>query len=290
MKRQLLLFILVYLSLIGVFSFFIFSGQLTLINPQGTVAIHEANLIKLLVVIMLACAVPVFLFAAFVAIRYRAGRKNAKYEPEWKLSGIGTFLKWALPITIVFTFAVINWNASHKLDPYKPIGPKQDTLIIQVISLRWKWLFIYPKEKIATVNDLVIPTKTPIEFQLTSDGPMNSFWIPALSGQIYSMSGMGTHIHLMANLPGVFQGSAAEINGRGFSGMKFTTHALSSQDFDTWVNFAEKSSRTLTLEEYESLAKPSEDHPVTLYSHVDEDLYNKIMMKYMDTGHTETEE
>ncbi len=284
MKLQFLLFILVFITLISVFTFFIASGKLVLISPTGVIALYERNLIASLVIIMLICAAPVFLLFAFISIKYRAGQKNAKYEPNWRLSNIGTFLKWALPVTVVFAFAIINWKATHDLDPYKPLGSKSETEIIQVVSLRWKWLFIYPKEKIATVNYLVLPVNTPVEFQLTSDGPMNSFWIPSLSGQIYSMSGMETQTHFMANKPGDFQGSAAEINGKGFSAMNFTVHAASHEDFSRWTETVKKAPSALTEKEFSLLSEPSEENPVTLYSDVGKDLYNKIMMKYMDTG------
>lgn len=284
MKLQFLLFILVFITLISVFTFFIVSGKLVVISPTGIIALYERNLIASLVIIMLTCAIPVFILMAFVSIKYRAGRKGAKYDPNWRLSNIGTFLKWALPVTVVFAFAIINWKATHDLDPYKPLGSRSETEIIQVVSLRWKWLFIYPKENIATVNYLTLPVNTPVEFQLTSDGPMNSFWIPSLSGQIYSMSGMESHTHFMANAVGDFQGTAAEINGKGFSGMHFTVHSVSHDDFNKWVETVKKSPTALTAQEFEALSQPSEDHPVTLYSDVGKGLYNGVMMKYMDTG------
>jgi cytochrome o ubiquinol oxidase subunit 2 len=149
------------------------------------------------------------------------------------------------------------------------------------VALQWKWLFIYPEQNIATVNFVEFPNSTPVNFQLTADAPMNSFWIPELGGQMYAMPGMSTQLHLMADRPGEFNGSAAEISGKGFSGMKFIAKATSQKDFDTWVKSVKQSSNMIDLSKYNKLAEPSENNPVITYASVEKDLYNSIIMKFM---------
>jgi cytochrome o ubiquinol oxidase subunit 2 len=190
-------------------------------------------------------------------------------------------LWWILPSIIILILSVITWQKTHALDPYKPIVSENPPITIQVVALNWKWLFIYPEQNIATINFIQVPVNTPINFILTADGPMNSFWIPQLGGQMYAMSGMSTTLHLIANEEGDFAGSAAEINGEGFSGMRFITRASSQEAFDQWVMNAKASSRFLSLEEYEILAKPSQNNVPVIYAASDPGLYDTIIMKYM---------
>ena len=178
--------------------------------------------------------------------------------------------------------AVRTWDATHQLDPFKPLESEVKPLTIQVVALDWKWLFIYPEQEIATVNFVQIPARTSIHFMLSADGsPMNSFWIPQLSGQIYSMSGMTTSLHMMADVPGIYTGRAAEINGEGYADMTFVVKSTTEADFDAWIASVKQSSLQLTDPIYNELIKPSIKNPVTLYSYVEKDLYNKIVMKYM---------
>jgi cytochrome o ubiquinol oxidase subunit 2 len=150
-----------------------------------------------------------------------------------------------------------------------------------VVALQWRWLFIYPAQGIATINYLELPSNTPVNFQLTADAPMNSFWIPQLGGQMYAMPGMSTQLHLEASNPGQFNGSAAEINGAGFAGMKFQVVAAASSDFDNWVAAVKNGPNHLDQAEYQRLARPSEDSAVAYYSAVPFDLYNSVIIKYM---------
>lgn len=182
---------------------------------------------------------------------------------------------------IVATIAAITWKATHHLDPYKPINSKVEPVKIQVVALRWKWLFIYPKQNIATINFVQFPKDTPVNFELTSDAPMNSFWIPSLSGQIYAMTGMSTKLHLVADKEGDYPGSAAEINGVGFSGMKFTARSSTKDQFDEWVAGVKRDGKALSAKSYEKLSLPSINESVAHYSSVESGLYNKIIMKYM---------
>jgi cytochrome o ubiquinol oxidase subunit 2 len=177
---------------------------------------------------------------------------------------------------------VITWKATHALDPFKPLKKELKPLTIQVVALDWKWLFLYPEQGIGAVNLVQFPEHTPIHFELTADGsPMNSFWIPELSGQIYAMSGMVTQLHMMADGPGVYTGRAAEINGKGFADMTFIVKSTARSDFDAWVKHVKQSPLKLTESVYNELVKPSTAHPITLYSDVQNALFAKIVEKPM---------
>lgn len=256
-------------------------ADITLLNPKGTISYQERTLAVTAVFIMFVVVVPVFILAFLIARRYSESNKKAKYMPDWDRSRLLVFAWWMVPSIIVIILGINNWKATHALDPFKPLVSNNKPIKIQVISLQWKWLFIYPDENIATVNYIEFPEKTPVNFELTSDAPMNSFWIPALGGQMYSMTGMSTKLHLMADTVGEFKGSAAEISGRGFTGMKFMANSVTREKFDAWVKEVKKSPKTLDSVEYKKLAVPSEDTPPALYSSVKEGLYNEIIMKYM---------
>jgi len=285
-----LVLVLIIIGIVSWFGFLASRVNFQLLNPHGLIALQERDLIVMAMGIMLSIAIPIMLLAFFVAWKYKAGNKKSKYMPEWtgnRYIKLG-YLAFLSCLALIF-FSIV-WESAHNLDPYKPITSNVKPVTIQVVALQWKWLFIYPEQNIATVNFIQIPVNTPVNFELTADAPMNSFWIPSLSGQIYAMTTMETKIHMMANTTGDFPGGAAEINGRGFSGMRFITHSGSKTDFDKWVEKVQSSSNPLDDKTYEKLSKPSEDNPVTYYSSVDSNLYNNIMMKYMaPTSAEETE-
>jgi len=176
---------------------------------------------------------------------------------------------------------VVTWVSSHQLDPYRELSSNKSPLHVQVVSLDWKWLFIYPEQHMASVNELYVPVGRPVDFELTSDTVMNSFWVPSLGSQIYTMPGMSTSLHLIADKAGVYRGSPANITGRGFSGMVFDVHAVSQAKFDKWVSEAQVAGNNLTELSYGTLAKPSVNNKVTYFSPVQDDLYDGIVMKYM---------
>lgn len=176
---------------------------------------------------------------------------------------------------------ILVWKSSHELDPFKPLESNRKPVRVQVVALQWKWLFIYPEQNIATVNFLQFPEQTPINFEITADAPMNSFWIPELGGQIYAMPGMKTKLHLIANEEGNFRGSSANLSGRGFAGMTFIAKASSQLEFEDWVESIRESSNFLNLREYNRLAEPSENNPVASYVLQKKDLYDWIVKKYM---------
>src|SRR5216683_453229 len=202
--------------------------NIQVLNPQGFIAFQERNLFVVVIFLMLLVVIPVFVLAIYVGMKYREDNKKATYAPDWDHSPKLQFFLWAFPTFIIILLCIINWRSAHQLDPHNALASTKKPLIVQVVALRWRWLFIYPDLGVASMNSLVIPEKTPVNFELTaSDTPMNSFWIPQLGGQIYAMSGMATQTHLIADGTGVYRGSNAEINGAGFSDMTFTAQSLS---------------------------------------------------------------
>jgi cytochrome o ubiquinol oxidase subunit 2 len=196
---------------------------------------------------------------------------------------------WLIPSIFAVVLAAIMWSATHKLEPIKPIAADAKPLTIQVVSMRWKWVFIYPEQNIATVNYVQIPVGTPVQFELTADAaPMSAFWIPNLGGMLYTMTGHNNRLHLIADTAGDYPGSSGEINGPGFANMKFTASASSKKDFDAWVQEVKRYTAVLDTVEYDKLLKPSEDNPVAFYSAAERGLYDTVLMKYMGpgTGHT----
>ena len=289
-KLPIILFISALILITGWFIFLLTQVDLQVLNPKGIIAEKESDLIIFSMGLMLSIAIPVVIIAYLVVWRFRSGNKKSKHAPEWTGNNYIKVTYWGFFISLALFFFVIVWNSSHELDPYKPIPSENDEIVIQVVALNWKWLFIYPEENIATVNFIQIPIDTPVRFELTADAPMNSFWIPQLSGQIYSMAAMSTKIHMRGDELGDFQGGAAEINGDGFSGMRFTTRVSSSEDYINWLESVRSSSNPLDNSVYLKLSKPSEYDPVAFYSPVENGLFDSIMMKYMVPQDTEHEE
>lgn len=264
--------------------FFVLSHEKALVtHPKGVIAENILSLIGTNYLLMLIIIVPTAILLFTVAWKYRAkNTKQQKYDPESSGSPFGEILLWIIPTLVITVMAIITWDVTHQLDPYRPLESDAKPLTIQVVALDWKWLFIYPEQGIATVNFVQFPERVPVRFQLSADNsPMNSFWLPQLSGQIYAMSGMITELHIMANAADTYTGRAAEINGEGFGGMTFLAKSTSQTAFDEWVDAAKLSPLKLTDHIYKELVQPSSDHPVTIYSYIEADLFNKVVMKYM---------
>lgn len=259
-----------------------FTAHPAVLNPQGLIAGQQRDLFLVATALMLIVIIPVFVLTFVFAWRYRASNKKATYAPDWDHHKVAEFTWWALPCAIIAVLAVITWKTSNELDPYRAIDNGTKPITVQVVALQWKWLFIYPEQHIATVNELHIPEDTPINFEITADAPMNSFWIPELGGQVYAMAGMKTKLHLLADHPGTFTGSSANLSGRGFAAMNFKTIATSRTEFDQWARLTQQSSDRLTPDVYAKLAAPSETVAVTHYSNPVANLYDGIIMKYMD--------
>lgn len=283
MKRvKFVIGILAILGMVLAVFFVLRSDNALLTHPKGIIARSELELIGTNYLLMLIVVVPTLIALFWIAWKYRSNNSKAKYDPEHSHGVFGELILWVIPSVVIAVMAVITWYATHELDPYKPIKSEVKTLKIQVVALDWKWLFIYPEQGIASLNFVQFPDSTPIHFTLSADGsPMNSFWLPQLSGQIYCMSGMITPLHIMADEPGEYTGRAAEINGKGFADMTFIAKSTSQSDFEDWVASVKQSSFVLTDSIYSELAKSSTNNPITLYSYVEEDLFDKIVMKYM---------
>ena len=253
---------------------------MTLLDPVGQVGIDEKNLIITATLLMLLVVVPVILMTIIFAWKYRASNKNATYAPKWSHSTKIEVVIWTVPILIIIALGVITYKSTHALDPYRPIQSDVKPVTIEVVAMDWKWLFIYPDQGIATVNKIVFPANTPVNFRITSDTVMNSFFIPGLGGQIYAMAGMTTKLHLIANKNAELDGISANYSGAGFTGMKFKAIATSQAEFDAWVSEVKASPKQLDTAEYEALTKPSQNNPVELYSSVKPNLFQTIIDKY----------
>jgi cytochrome o ubiquinol oxidase subunit 2 len=278
-KYKALFFILLSLSVIALSLVYLRNINIVVLNPKGMIALKERALLIKITLIMLIVVIPVFILTWIISWKYREGNK-AKYTPDWDKHLLSESIWWGLPCAIVLAMAILVWKSCHELDPFKPLESDKKPLRIQVVALQWKWLFIYPEQGIATVNFLQFPEQTPINFEITADAPMNSFWIPELGGQVYAMPGMKTKLHLIANETGNFRGSSANLSGRGFAGMTFIAKASSQANFYQWVNSLNESSDFLNLAEYIRLAEPSEDSPAVSYVLEKQDLYDLIVRKY----------
>ncbi|MHC9085189.1 ubiquinol oxidase subunit II [Luteimonas sp. RIT-PG2_3] len=254
-------------------------------NPSGDIANQQRDLILVSTALMLLIILPVIALTLWFAWKYRASNREATYEPEWHHSTRLEILIWSAPLAIILVLGTITWIATHKLDPYRPLDridasrplpANGKPLVVEVVALDWKWLFLYPEQGIATVNELAAPVDVPIEFRITSSSMMNSFFIPALAGQIYAMAGMQTKLHAVINKPGVYKGFSANYSGDGFSHMRFDFHGLPPAEFDAWVERV-RSGDALGRDEYLTLEKPSEREPVRYFGKVDPELYNAIL-------------
>ncbi len=255
--------------------------KLVLLDPKGMIASAEKHILITSVLLMSIIVIPVIMLTFVIAWRYREGNTKATYSPNWSHSTLLEIIWWSIPCIIIGILAVITWISSHQLDPYKPLTSKEKPLVIQAMALEWKWLFIYPEQKIATVNFVQFPVGVPVQFQITAEGPMNSFQIPQLAGQIYAMAGMKTKLHLMADEPGDYSGLATNFSGDGFSEMKFVARVSSRSEFDQWVKTVKQSPDKLTQTKYDHLIKRSEKDPVHFFSFSEDDIFETAVMKSM---------
>jgi len=256
---------------------------MAILSPAGPIAQDERNLIYITMLLSLLVVVPVFVLLFVISYKYRAGRQQ-KYTPEVDGNRAIETVWWTIPTLLIVVVSILNWTSSYALDPSRALRSKTAPLTIQVVALQWKWLFIYPEQHIATVNYVEFPTNTPIDFQITADAPMNSFWIPRLGGQIYAMPGMSTQLHLLADKVGDYQGSSANISGDGFAAMRFTATAVPDTSFKNWVNDAKQWPVALDRAQYKALAEPGISPNVLEYPLAEPSLYDEIVIKYMPLG------
>ena len=247
------------------------------LDPKGPIAAQELLLLVNTTEIMLVVVVPVILLTLGIAWWYRAGNPRANHSPEWKYQGGIEFTVWAIPALIVILVGSVAWIGSHRLDPKAAIESNAKPMEVDVVALDWKWLFIYPEQRIATVNQLVVPVGTPVNFRLTSATVMNSFFVPQLGSQIYAMGGMTTHLNLMADAAGEFQGLSANFSGDGFADMQFQVKAVQAGDFDGWVQKVRGEGSPLDDPGYAALTKPTHKVPPTTYRSVDPALFERIV-------------
>ncbi len=271
---------LIILAAVTLFFLYLSTTNIAVLNPKGWIAAKQRDLIVLSTILMLVIVIPVFVLTVYISWKYKAGHKK-KYSPDWDNSHALEMVWWGFPLVIVVFLSIITYKSCHELDPFKPLNSDVKPLKIQVVALQWKWLFIYPEQNIATVNFFQIPEHTPIDFEITSDAPMNSFWIPQLGGQVYAMAGMRSKLHLIADEKGTFRGSSANISGTGFAGMTFFVQASSEEDFEAWVQEVRGSSYVLGSEEYSQLVQPSSYNPKAFYVLGEKGLFDQIVMKYM---------
>jgi cytochrome o ubiquinol oxidase subunit II len=244
------------------------------LDPQGPIAAAERQIMLNATGIMLAIVIPTILATLGVAAWFRASNTRARYLPDFEHSGRLELLVWSIPIMTVILVGGVAWVGAHDLDPRKPLDSEVKPLRVQVVSLDWKWLFIYPEQGVATVNQLTLPVGTPVSFELTSSGVMNSFFVPQLGSQIYTMAGMVTRLHLQADHPGTYRGLSSNFSGDGFADMRFRVDAVPAEDFAKWVDAARGASRLLDAEAYAELAKPSKAVVPFNYGAVAPDLFN----------------
>jgi cytochrome o ubiquinol oxidase subunit II len=251
--------------------------QSGILDPQGPVGAAQRTILINALAIMLAIVVPTILAMLGFSWWFRASNTRARYRPEWVYSGRIELVVWSIPLLVIMFLGGIAWIGSHDLDPAKPLEAEAKPLKVQVVSLDWKWLFIYPDQSIASVNQLVVPVRTPIHFTLTSASVMNAFFVPQLGSMIYTMNGMTTQLHLQADKEGVFHGLSSHFSGDGFSGMHFQLRAATTEAFDRWVAEARSSTAALDRKSYDALAKQSLNVAPTTYHVVDPHLFHDIV-------------
>jgi len=259
--------------------------RLIVLHPKGVVAEGTSSLLIGSFIIMLPIVVPTILAALIFGWWYRSSNRRAHYEPSFVESGKIELITWAIPLLTIMLLGSVAWIGSHDLDPAKPLSSKEEPLNVQVVSLDWKWLFIYPDQNVASVNRLVIPAGVPVRFTLTSASVWNAFFVPQLGSMIYTMNGMATQLNLQANEPGAFMGLSAMFSGNGFAGMHFKTEAVPKADFDAWAKGTRSGGGpTLSSQVYKELSVQSMNVAPFTYSSVEPGLFHKIVMQELPPG------
>jgi cytochrome o ubiquinol oxidase subunit 2 len=273
---------LVFIGLLSLCTALFLGGcsDILLFNPKGPIGNAERFVIIASIALMLIVVIPVFIMAFLFPRKYRASNTKATYMPKWSRSGKIELVIWLVPAIIITVLGILIWNTTHRLDPYKPIDTGVKPISIEAVSLDWKWLFIYPDQNIATVNQLVFPANVPLSFRITSGTVMTSFFIPQLGSQLYAMAGMQTRLHLMATEPGIYAGQNQQLSGRGYADMSFKAIAVSPDQFQMWIQRARQSPDKLDLARFEEIAKPSVGYAVTYFSPVRPHLFDHIISKY----------
>jgi cytochrome o ubiquinol oxidase subunit 2 len=272
------------------------SGEV--LDPAGDIARQQRDIIYISTALMLLIIVPVIVLIVVFAWRYRKGR-GGTYDPNFDHSTSLELAIWSAPLLIIIALSALTWSSTHLLDPFRPLPPDSPSIeqtaakasvpaprpmVVQVVSLDWKWLFIYPEQGVATVNELVLPVNRQVRFDITSSNMMNTFYAPTLAGMIYAMPGMQSRLHAVLRRPGEFEGFSANYSGAGFSDMRFRLRGVDDAGFARWVAEAKASGRPLEFATYRELVKPSEKVPVTRFAGADADLYRRILERCVEPG------
>ena len=289
MKKKIIFGLLVAI-IVGLGGYLLLHDKdIAVLQPQGVIAEQQRDLLIFTLLLGLLVVVPVFVMLFVFAWKYRAQNpKKQKYTPEVEGNHIIEAVWWGIPIIIIGVLSVVTWFSTHQLDPYRAIESDKPPLKVQVVSLQWRWLFLYPEQQAATINELRLPVGRPVEFEITGDSPMSAFWVPALGSQTYAMNGMVSKLSLQASKPGVYHGSNTNISGEGYAGMRFKAIASSETEFAAWAQQAAASNDHLTWQRYEELAQPSKDATPRYFMLHDAELFNKIVAKYMTHGKQKT--
>ena len=266
--------------------------KMEVLSPSGDVAERQRDLLVQSTWLMLLIIIPVMALTIWFAWRYRASNREATYAPDWDHSAKFELVIWAAPLLIIICLGALTWVGTHLLDPYRRLDrlsveqpvPDEDPFRVQVVALDWKWLFIYPEQGVASINELAVPTDREIEFTLTSSTVMNAFYIPAMAGMIYAMPGMQTTLHGVFNNPGEYQGLASHYSGHGFSGMRFKTHATDQAGFDAWVDEARAAGGLLDRAKYLELEAPTENVKPQTFADVDPELFDRVVNMCVEQG------
>jgi cytochrome o ubiquinol oxidase subunit II len=254
------------------------------LDPQGIVGIAEKEILVGSIAIMLAIVVPTIVATLGFAWWFRASNTRAVYRPNFAYSGRIELIVWSIPLLTVILLGGVAWIGSHQLDPARPLASDKPPLEIQAVSLDWKWLFIYPDQRIASVNQLVVPAGVPIHFSLTSGSVMNAFFIPQLGSMIYTMNGMRTQLNLQADATGTFRGLSSHYSGDGFSDMHFEVQAVPPERFADWIEATRKTGPTLDAESYAALARQSANTEPFTFAAADPHLFHQIVTQKLPPG------
>ena len=263
------------------------------LDPAGDIALQQRNLIYVSTALMLLVIVPVIAMIILFAWRYRQSNRKATYDPKFHHSTALELGIWSIPLLIIICLGALTWSSTHLLDPFRrldrisegrPVDPTEAPMVVQVVALDWKWLFIYPEQNIATVNELVLPVDREVRFDITSANMMNTFYAPTLAGMIYAMPGMQSQLHAVLNRPGDYEGFSANYSGAGFSDMRFKLRGVTAAQFDQWVRQTQATGTVLTTDGYLALEHPTEKHPITLFSAAPHGLFDRVVNRCVVPG------
>ncbi len=256
-----------------------------MLDPKGVVGRGDATILLDSVAIMLAIVVPTIVATLAFAWWFRASNTRAIHLPDFEYSGQVEMITWSIPLLTIMLLGGVTWIGSHELDPAQPLAAEAAPVDVQVVSLDWKWLFVYPAQRVASVNRLVIPAGVPVHFSLTSASVMNAFFVPDLGSMIYTMNRMATDLNLIADKPGEFLGESAMFSGDGFPDMHFNVDAVPPDQFNAWVEQTRSSGgKTLDSDAYKDLSKPSSNVAPFVYSNIEPDLFQKVLTQELPPG------